>query len=689
MPKDNKGWIFWKDDSPHANLAVNDAMLGGTTKLETLVRELIQNGADARRPGETARLLACDGQISVAQIKDYLMLDDLLQHIEGTKNFAQERNEGGRIIPKCDSQIALLNALTMRYFKFSDAGTKGIRGVSGYDENLAFWKLIFQEGTSDKGPESAGGVGVGKNATFPFSQLATVLYVTRTEEGYGLAGSAHLATSKIGSQRYQQRGNLIRYSSYDQVLQKIENADVKPLSVDDLQGIETDLFARNELGSDVIILGTNGNLALQDEEWPYQFAAYAIKNFYIAFKNSTIELTIRHEGIDDIVISGENCSEILDMLDEIQDPSSDLIIAKHDARLVMATYDGQNDNPLYAVVPHEDPTLGKVCLYLNSNLDSGEKQWCLFRSFGMRTVTRNPRPQKPVFGILVIETKDGSDCLLKAESGNHTEYDFQAMGQSAGEAAEKAIKSLEKWVNTEILSFGKVDTANTDIDLAGLSNFISLQDEIKTGDADGGTKPILELDKPTAKKNKPKKPKVRERRSDTPDREVPGNNGAKKEQWNHDDDHHKEWNHERETKDVHGDENEPEEQTYEREVNVRSTFRDVHDPFSDTIEVVGRIFSDSYRGKPIDIRVMAVDEQSKLNTFVPKIVSVKNLKTGENITGLESGNTIKNVLVGDGGYVHLEIVYETPFRGSLCESAVTTQTITVTKNTNKEQTEAK
>lgn len=684
MPTEEKGWIFWKEDSPHANLAVNDAMLGGTTKLETLVRELIQNGADARQNGTTAKLVAEDGELLIEEIKDYLCLQDLNDHIQGTMNFANERNEGGRIVPKCQSQLELLRASKMRYFKFSDYGTKGIRGIDKYDKDLAFWKLIFEEGTSDKGPESAGGVGVGKNATFPFSQISTVLYSTLTSEGYGLAGSAHLATSKIDGQKYRQKGNLIKYGSYQGVLSDLEHANVKPLGLNDLAGIKTNLFARDELGSDVIILATNGNQALQNEEWPYQFAAFAVKNFYIAFKKKHIELTIKHSGTDDIVIGADNCTEVLDRITDLGDISVELLDAVRDAKLVIATFDGLVDNPLYKTIHHEEPKLGPVTLFLNSNIDTGEKGWCLFRSFGMRTVTRQVRPQKPVFGVLVVESKQGSELLLKAESGNHTEYDYQAMGENSGEEAEKAISALEKWVKNQILSFGRVDTSNTDIDLAGFSNFVSLQDGIKTGDSSGGTRPILEVEHIKSKKKSKNKPKVRKRESDAPDPEVVGESGTKKEQWDHSDERHKKWDRQRITEDVPGGKNPPEKRSIEKEISVSATFRDVHDPFSDTVEIVGKLFGESLKGKYIDLRIMAVDEQGKVNSLIPRIASVKDLKTGASISDIEKGNTVKNVPVGNDGYVHLEVVYETPFRGRLVETAFLPSKVTMPTLTEKD-----
>lgn len=156
--------------------------------------------------------------------------------------------------------------------------------------------------------------------------------------------------------------------------------------------------------------------------------------------------------------------------------------------------------------------------------------------------------------------------------------------------------------------------------------------------------------------------------------------GQRKEQWNHNDDSHKTWNGERETKTenvpvVPGDG----KTGYDRVVQVKGTFRDIHSPYSKKVELVGKIDSSVYKSKCIDISVLAVNEQGNINDYLPKVNDVVDLVTGEVLTEIENDHVIKGVRVGSDLYVHLEINFAAPFRSSLIESASVVQHIEQTK----------
>jgi hypothetical protein len=669
-----KKWVFWKDNSPHTKLTVNPAMLSGAMSLDTLVRELTQNSADAVTDDGKVKIVVSDGYVESAAVYGPLCLEDLKAHIQGTIDFAEKTGGEKRIVPKSLGQLDLLKQPKYRYLKFSDYGTKGMRGISSYDEKMAFWKLLFQEGTSDKSSNSAGGVGVGKNATFPFSDLATVFYITKNDEGFGFAGSAHLASSVIDNQNYQTDGNLISYSSEDEdILDKRNFSTIKPLDEEDADEMGLDLFKRTENGSDVIILGTDSNTRLSDKEWPYLFATSAIKNFFVAFLNDKIELTIKHEGIPDIVISKDTCKTVLDDISAFGDSlSSDLAMQVNDAKLALETYLGKPDDPDYAIVTRpDDGLLGEVKLYLNRSKDVTYKEWCVCRSFGMRTITSSARVQRPVFAIAVISSKEGSDYLLKAEAGNHTEYDIQALGDQK-DSVKKEIGNLESWIKNEISSFGKIDTSTTDIELAGFSNFICLEDSIKTGEENGGTKPLMELqvhDSPIKRRAR----KVRKRDTKEPDQDLQKETAMSgTEQWNHNPDSHHNWDHERSTQgQVEG--NKP-ASTYARVVNVLATIRDVHESYGDQAEIIGIVKSQSY--KQIDITVSAVDEQSKINSNLPPIIVATDHDSGATLE-IVGGYLIKDVPVNDLGYVHVDVKFGALFRAVLLETASTRQNVAV------------
>lgn len=675
MTSNNFGWIFWKDPSPRAKLA-DDSKLAGTTKLETLVRELVQNAVDART-ANPARLVVEDGTVSLSDLHDALKLDELKAHIKGTLDFSSAENPNNRIVPKCESQLALLDSSRCRYLKFSDFNTKGLEGISKFDKTKAIWKLLFDDGTSAKEASSAGGVGVGKNATFPFSQISTVIYATKTDEGYGLVGSARLNSSRVDKTTYQPEGNFLVYDDYESVISG-DCSSIRALGTEETRDFKVDLFSRDEKGSDVIILGTDGNTALSDPYWAKRFALYAIINFYPAILNGVFTLDIKQEGKETIALNASSISDVVESFESDEGDSRELYELIHDAKLLIDTLKQNDDEAIYRIVKQTDPVLGDLTLYMNASPDVDVKCWQLFRSFGMKTITRDVRIQKPVFSIVVIHSKIGSDYLLAAESGNHTEYNLQPLGESKAKEVGKAIKNFESWVAQEVGHFGQVDSSKTDIELAGLTSFIALPGDLKTADAEEGVKPMLELE-PAPQEKKIKKRKPRKRDSSKPDPEGLLA-GQRKEQWNHNEDSHKTWNGERETKTenvpvVPGDG----KTGYDRVVQVKGTFRDIHSPYSKKVELVGKIDSSVYKSKCIDISVLAVNEQGNINDYLPKVNDAVDLVTGEVLTEIENDHVIKGVRVGSDLYVHLEINFAAPFRSSLIESASVVQHIEQTK----------
>ena len=672
LMNNNYGWVFWKQLSPRAKFA-DDSKLAGTTKLETLVRELIQNAVDARVQNP-ARLVVKDGQVNLEAVWEPLKLQGLKEHIQGTLDFAETESPGNRVIPKCQGQLALLNSGHCRYLKFSDFGTRGLDGVEGFDKTKALWRLMLDDGTSVKKSSSAGGVGVGKNATFPFSRISTVLYATRTDVGYGLVGTAKLNTSKINGVTYEQEGNLFVYDDYEQIISSGSYQGVRALDESVLDSLDKTLFGREENGTDVIILGTDGNAALSESEWGKKFAAYAIKNFLPAIQNGIFTLTVEQTGREPIEIDSDTLKAVIEELsdDENEDVLGlDEIV--HEAQLTLATLEGAAEDENFVVKKHKDDVLGDFTLYMNASPDVDQKRWHLFRSFGMRTVTRQPRMQRPVFGIVTIDSKEGSDYLLAAESGNHTEYDYQPLGDRAKEV-QNAIEAFQNWVAQEIGAFARVDSTATDIELAGLTSFIAMPEDLKTSDIEGGVKPALELEVPPApKKAKKRKPRKRDSAHADPEGQI---QGQRKEQWNHNEDSHKEWGGQRDTKAVDTSLSEGgSKAAYERTVQVKATFRDKHLPFSSSVELIGRVANQVYKGKKIDISIAAVNEQGRVNDYLPQISKVTDLLTGEVLASNIQGHTIKDVPVSRGLAVHLEIEFNAPFRSSLIENASVIQRI--------------
>lgn len=684
-----KKWFFWKEQTPEKKFIPNPSMLNGNTRTETLIRELMQNSADAKDEGsELVTMVVEIGDVPLSAIDDALCLDDLRDHIQGTIEMAENDNKNVRIVEKSKEQQAILKKQTLRYLKFSDYGTKGIEGAKKYDSQKALWKLVFEEGTSEKKEGSAGGVGIGKNATFPFSLLSTVLYVTRTEEGYGLSGSARLATSQIGNDIYKTNGYLISYESEkeNEVMYQNRFDTISAVEEDEFEGEDLQFLRRKDLGTDVIILGIDTEkeeFTLKDEEvWPYYFAVYAIKNFLPAFINKKIMLKIRFNDGNEIIVD-ENCADVLNRIKEKtkdSDLEQELSPIISTAERMIDTYCNYNkDNTDMSCVTHSFPDIGEVDLYMNKKSNVQLKKWMLFRSFGIKTIEKDPKPQKPVLGIAIVKDSKGSDFLLRAETANHEDYDYNSLGAEK-DKYRKSIRELESWIRQEMRDFGRISTDETDIELAGLANFISIDDDIKIGEEQGDKSAKMEIILPPVPKQNAKKGKNVRKRETTPEPFEDPDPIKKHEQWNHNPDKHKEWQNQRETPTVEEDRD---KQTYIQTYDVKTFFRDTKDPIGKKVELVGKLLSAAF--DKIDIEFFAVDEKNKENKNMPPIVSAFDVNSNEQFT-IKNKYMIKDVPVTNKS-VHIEVEFAQEFRAALLEKATAEKVIERVVSGNKQEAE--
>jgi len=504
-------WTFWKNNSPQYKLVPTASFVPDPDEVNILCRELIQNSIDAAADPKTVPVVveARIGEVKKDTVDQSLHLSELIDHIQGTKELAQSSQSNIReqkVVSVCNNQLTVLAQPTIKYFKFSDFNTTGIDGCNSvWSRSKNFWKLVFEQGSSGKNDaNSAGGVGVGKDAAFPFTTLSTVFYSTKTNCGYGLAGTCRMSTSKIGDSVYYGEGNLIHSTPIEGEIGNYDNSRLYALKYEEAIAISEEMFARKENGTDVILFGVDNIDVFKTDEWFYRFALSSIKNFFVAILNKRLVVKL-FEGNESIVIDDQTIHVVLDELVKGDERFQDE--ARETAELLDAYLCIPGDpDILQEPIEGNIEGIGRVSLYCNKRKTVDTKSILTIRSQGMATINFDYRNTDSNYcGEVIIHDKEGGNLLLSAEAANHQAYDFKDLPMEKANQVRQAIANLEKWIKEQVREFTRIDSSTTDTQLRGLEKYICLEDVVESK-VTTLTKPKISL--LPAEKPKPQKSTV-------------------------------------------------------------------------------------------------------------------------------------------------------------------------------------
>ena len=175
----NLGWSF----SSYLNGEVKGLQDPGQnffngSYIKSLAREIAQNSLDAVEKGKPAMIEFSSFSIDKHQVPNYDELIDAFTKVKHTW-----RNQKDPKTSKFVEQgIEVLSSNTIRCLRISDFNTSGLTGINeAWGGN---WNsLVKSSGASDKSSTSGGSFGIGKFATFVFSDIITVYYSTLNKDG--------------------------------------------------------------------------------------------------------------------------------------------------------------------------------------------------------------------------------------------------------------------------------------------------------------------------------------------------------------------------------------------------------------------------------------------------------------------------------------------------------------------------
>lgn len=420
----------------------------GSEMYDNLAREICQNSLDAKDD-------SVEGPVEVhfsvedINIKDYPSIFELMSVIDDCKDYWNARMDA-----KLENFFKLVEDLKkndcMSLLIASDYNTTGLLGSKEGRYAKTKWNaLTHSDGVSDKGEDSGGSYGIGKNAPYVCSRIRTVFYNTYAKDGQ----KAFQGTTRLMTHRNEHEEETVGTGLYYDIdTQKPIYADVNCRL--------RDLIKRSRYGTDVVMLAFD-----KRDCWQDSIEKAIIKNFFIAIyeeklvvyidKNRVIDSDRLEEIITKHAVSDDKIREIKELYEART--KKDHIVCKN------------------SFVTEDE---GEVELYIRISEDYSRKIAEL-RSTGMIIRLRGKSVAKPYAAVMIVRGKELNKVLKSMEPPKHDKWDPEIIANENERKKGNTIRrNLIKWTNNMIDEKCKSDFTD-EIDPDGISQF--LPDEIEDG----------------------------------------------------------------------------------------------------------------------------------------------------------------------------------------------------------------
>jgi hypothetical protein len=374
-----------------------------------VVRECTQNSLDAAASGNHPVLIRI-ARVSLLR-EDLPFMPALEETLRACRDYWREHRKANRFFT---TALAAAGHREIDVVRISDFRTTGVDGSD--DDNTGRWfGLVKSRGVSNqKGDESGGAFGIGKDAPLAGSAFRTVLYSTRTAKGeVALQGVCRLVTH-IGKDGELTQGTGF-IGDFD-TRQKVSRALRKPDAI-------PELLRRTESGLDVWILGSR---QLEDD-WAQSFIRSALANFWPAIADGKLSFEIGAEIIDQSSLGASMRAERFDEQVAEALPFYRALVDQH-AKTFKRTLPRARECRLHLLLAGRDLP----------------KKICMVRRTGMVIDTYQPRVGfLPFSGLFVCEGHEGNRLLRSLEPPRHDQWD---PARADVPEAAAALKEIKEWI---------------------------------------------------------------------------------------------------------------------------------------------------------------------------------------------------------------------------------------------------
>lgn len=472
-------WIFVSNMNA-ADDGLNDAGVEtfSANPQEANIREIIQNAIDQ------ISLFAIQNNLPVVvEFDDFTISSDEFPNSEQFKD----------ILKKCilssgtDNNVKVFfkQALSLmdkpiRVLRISDFNTTGLKGAETGKKGEPWYSLIKSKGSSNKNMSSGGSFGIGKSAPFGCSLLRTVFYVSKSGDIESYIGVSRLISFEDEGITTIGTG----YFTEDEKLNAI------------LESFSFNKYSRNENGTDIYIMGYDGDKTLKD-----LIIETTIKNFFVSIHKGLLQVRYK-----DIEINKNNIGQYIAELDDKK--FSDIKIYYE---LLGSNPSPDNENVKKIILDSNE--FGKEfgimdgeCTLLLMRGDDLNRRILMTRQPGMSLFLQSGISGSISFtGILLINGDKMNELFKTMEMPAHDAWEPERCKVDKKKYV-KAYEKLRKYLREKVNEcFGQ--TKDDMITAYGMEEFFSSvganQDGIKTNVLEGKTKTKLQRNKPHNRKEKP------------------------------------------------------------------------------------------------------------------------------------------------------------------------------------------
>lgn len=442
--------------------------------LDALARETCQNIGDARARDDAPAIATFEVvDLPIAAFPGRAQLRATLESCRDYLCGTDERRSMGKERIVLDRAIARLDGRYVKFLRIGDENTKGLVGGDA-DRQRPFFRLVRGQGVSSIEGDGAGTYGIGQRAPFAASDLRTVFYSTKIEDGKeAFVGKSVLASHPDPTPPGRLRQNIGWWSL-------ARSGDLPWASLRDPTSIPPE-FRRQPVGTDVWIAGYNGG-----SDWRTTIRDSVLIHFFAAVRAGRLEVRIVDEASVWTISSATLSDEMAKACESSHDSRLHLELL-HAARYLRAL-----DHPCGGKAFEKTiKNLGAVQLFVQQDPDDPlmPDRYCRMRKPRIVVDTQASRMLRRYAAVLLCESETGNALLAELEDPSHKKWgEEHARGwdDTKKKAGRAALDSLHGFVKDSLRSIAE-SRKEEEQDLPGLGRYLGVEDPVAAVAADDGS----------------------------------------------------------------------------------------------------------------------------------------------------------------------------------------------------------
>lgn len=480
------GWVF-----PNLNggegTGFRDAgiALFSTDAIRSMTREVLQNSIDAGQKFPV-RVTFSRQLIDRIRIPGVDQLTTHLHRCEADANARFAPKEGARWLENgggsARAASAILAGEKIAVLRIRDENTKGLVGVeaTGKEVDDSNWdRLIRKKGTPQGSGPAGGSFGVGQRAPFAASQLRTLFYGTKTNEGFAFIGKSIWWSLRNEGEDADHTQNVGYWG-------RVAKTGARVLPVIDVTSVH-EFFQRTTLGADLFLLGVQERNE-SNELWRTSVLDAVLISYFAAIQQGRLEVVL-DDGPAGPPPTTLTMQTIVKLLEErVAEAAKPVGRKKHGEAWEELSRTQFFLSALVSGERHEGTCerLGKMRLHVLRK-EHAPSRIAWMRSPLMLVTSSGNNTMRDYAAVFVCDDEKGNAALRRLEGPEHNHWDNKVSDRS------EIIRERNEFVRGVLEKMAGLDTTEEQ-DLPQLAAY--LPEDIPSGGTGTGPKEVTEHRQP-------------------------------------------------------------------------------------------------------------------------------------------------------------------------------------------------